>query len=411
MGETLRRRDWGSTNLSANDVLIADLYESVLRPDRIPDVLNRINQHLDCDGLHLVGKDEESGSMFASVAVGSQIVGAEQDYLAHYFRIDPRLAIGLDSPTGVVVACHDFLDDHFVSRNEFYQDFLIPHGPRYVIGGNVYRKGGKNIHVAINHLVGRPRFSQEKRGVVSGFMYHLSRWANQLFIADEVRGAAAAGFFALESLGQGILILDDQQHVLFANRAANHLLGDVLTTHGFRRFWAFGGTLRELFKQVSTDRQARFTTAVHTVGGRALSLLFSLFPLPREQGIGFTMPKGLEAVTRAKDGGSGQGEAKLPSGNASILVLVRARMAAPTTGSFLYQQAFGLTAAEARLADFLALGQSPQDYADQAKVSIATVRTQIRALLAKTGAANLRALVVLLASLPKGTPSQAEQPT
>ena len=387
--------------MSSTDVLIADLYESVLRPDQIPDVLDRINQQLDCDGLHLVGKDEEAGSVFASVVVGSQISGAERDYLAHYFRIDPRLAIGLASPTGVVVACHDFLDDRFVSGSEFYQDFLIPHGPRYIVGGNVFRKGGKNIHVAINHLIGRPQFSDEKRAAVSGFMYHLSRWASQLFIADEVRGAAAAGFFALETLGQGILILDDQQHVLFANRSANHLLGDVLTAQGFRRSWGFGGALRELFKQVSADRQARSTTAVHTVGGKVMSLLFSLLPLPREQGIGFTMPKGLEAATQAKAGSTGHGEVMLPGGDASILVLVRAQLEAPAIGSHLYQQAFGLTGTEARLADALARGQSPQDYADRFQVSIATVRTQIRALLAKTGATNLRSLVVLLASLPR----------
>ncbi|MEW9623594.1 helix-turn-helix transcriptional regulator [Rhodanobacter geophilus] len=257
--------------------------------------------------------------------------------------------------------------------------------------------------MAINHLIGRPQFSDEKRAAVSGFMYHLSRWASQLFMADEVRGAAAAGFFALETLGQGILILDDRQHVLFANQAVNQLLGDVLTAQGFRRSWGYGATLRDLFKQVTADRQARSTTVVHTVGGRVVSLLFSLLPLPREQGIGFTMPKGLEAASRAEEGSPGQREAMLPAGNASVLVLVRAQVEAQATGSRLYQQAFGLTAAEARLADALAQGHSPQDHADRARVSIATVRTQIRALLSKTGAVNLRALVVLLASLPKAS--------
>jgi DNA-binding CsgD family transcriptional regulator len=207
----------------------------------------------------------------------------------------------------------------------------------------------------------------------------------------------------LETLGQGILILDDRQNVLFANQAVNHLLGDVLTAQGFRRSWGYGATLRDMFKQVYADRQARSATVVHTVGGRAVSLLFSLLPLPRERGIGFRMPKGLEAATGAKEGEAGQGDAKLPGGNACVLVLVRAQVGAQATDCRLYQQAFGLTLAEARLADALAQGQGPQDYADRARVSITTVRTQIRSLLSKTGAVNLRALVVLLASLPKAS--------
>lgn len=390
--------------MSSNDVLVADLYESVLRPDKIPDVLGRINRNLDCDGIHLVGKDEDAGHVFASMVVGSQISAGERDYLAHYFRIDPRLPIGQSSPTGLVVACHDFLDDRFVSRSEFYQDFLIPHGPRYIMGGNIYRQGGRNIHVAINHLIGRPKFSKEKRDAVSGFMYHLSRWANQLFMVDEVRRSAAAGFFGLEALGQGVLIFDDRQNVLFSNPAAGQLLGDVLTPCGFRRSWGYRDSFSNLFKQVVFDRQVRSITVIHKVGGYPVTLLLSFLPLPRDQGIGMLMPKGMEGVSQANRVLNNQDGFAVPRGSASVLVLVRSQVDVQAVGNSLYKQAFGFTAAESRLADALTQGQSPKDYAMRVKVSIATVRSQIRSLLSKTGAVNLRALVLLLGSLPKAAP-------
>ena len=383
------------------ETLIADLYESALLPEQIPDVLARINTALDCDGLHLIGKDEDSGGVFASVVIGERIAAAERDYLAHYHRIDPRLQIGLSSPTGVVVACHDFLDDRFVSGSEFYQDFLIPHGPRYVIGGNIHRSGGKNIHIALNHLVGRSQFSEEKRRDVAAYMYHLSRWAKHLFLADELRGAAASGFFALETLGQGILILDERSSILFANKSAQRLLGNVLTTRGFRTSWAPAAQLKAQFKQTILDRQARTLPLVHPVGGQPTPLVLSLLPLPRDRGMGVRMPSGMEAVSRVLDPALPGGIGAIPS--ASLVVLIRAQTASPA-GPGLYQRAFGLTAAEARLADALAHGTSPQAYADTAGLSIATVRTQIRAILAKTGAANLRALVVLLAGLPRASP-------
>jgi DNA-binding CsgD family transcriptional regulator len=384
------------------ETLIADLYESALLPEQIPDVLTRINAALDCDGLHLVGKDEDTSAVFASVVIGERIAAAERDYLAHYHRIDPRLQIGLNSPTGVAVACHDLLDSQFVSHSEFYQDFLIPHGPRYVIGGNIHRAGGKNIHIALNHLVGRPQFSDEKRRDVARYMFHLSRWARHLFLADELRGAASSGFFALETLGQGILILDERSSVLFANQAAQHLLGEVLTTRGFRTSWAPGPQLKSQFKQAIRDRQARTLPLTHLIAGHPTPLVLSLLPLPRDRGIGVRMPSGMEAVSRVLDPALPGGIGAIPS--ASLVVLIRAQEATRPAGPGRYQQAFGLTPAEARLADALAHGASPQGYADTAGLSVTTVRTQIRALLAKTGAANLRALVVLLAGLPRASP-------
>lgn len=383
----------------AKDVLLADLYESALHPDRIPNVLDRINHHLDCDGFHLVGTDEDAARVYVNLAVGPEVEGAVPDYQAYYSRCDPRL--GLNGATGLVICCHDFVDDQFVGRSEFYQDFFIPHGLRYVMGGYIYRKGGRNIIIAFHHLAGRPRFSQDKREAASGFMYHLTCWINLLILADEVRSAASGGFFALDTLGQGILILDDQQHILFANRAAGHLLADVLTAQGFRRSCGFSETLWNLLKQVSKDRQSRSTTVIHTLRGRPVSLLCSLLSLPREQGIGFKMPDGMEGALPNCGEGAPQRQDFFPGSKASVLVMIRTQTSAQVSGRPLYQQAFGLTAAETRLADALLTGQSPQEYADSTKVSIATVRTQIRALLAKTGALNLRTLLISLATLPK----------
>ena len=61
---------------------------------------------------------------------------------------------------------------------------------------------------------------------------------------------------------------------------------------------------------------------------------------------------------------------------------------------------FSLTPAESRLARALALGASSEHYAQEHNLSINTVRTQIRALLAKTGEDSLQGLLRLLSVLP-----------
>lgn len=156
-------------------------------------VIAGFNLFLDCDGVHLIGWDEGKNEGLLSLITGHQIVGAEAAYLSHYQAIDPRRKTWSRAPTGVCIACHDELDDQYVSRSEFYQDFLIPHGPRYVAGGNIFRDGERHVDIAFNHLVGRSRFDGAKREALSGVMYHLARWMPMMVRANWLREAAASG--------------------------------------------------------------------------------------------------------------------------------------------------------------------------------------------------------------------------
>jgi DNA-binding CsgD family transcriptional regulator len=380
--------------MGATDTLIADLYESVLRPDQIPDVLARINAIVDCDGLHLLGKDEDRGQVIASVVIGDRLKKAESDYMAYYHRIDPRLAIGRSIPTGFCGACHDYLDHDFVGHSEFYQDLLIPHGLRYIIGGNVYRKGSTNIHVVMNHGVGREPFHGEKRETIARWMFHLSRWASQLMAADQLRHAVSASSFGIETLGHGVLLMDDRARVRFANRSALVFLGDGITGVSFRKSFRPGAELLTLVRRVLADRQARTATLIQ--GGEGARWVCSVLPLPRARGVGGVTPAGLAGIA----GAASDPGATWDPGAASVVVLIRPEGGAALAGRRLYAVSFGFTPAEAKLAEALVQNMAPKAYAEQAGVSLATVRSQIRAILAKTGAMNLRALVALLGSLP-----------
>jgi DNA-binding CsgD family transcriptional regulator len=66
----------------------------------------------------------------------------------------------------------------------------------------------------------------------------------------------------------------------------------------------------------------------------------------------------------------------------------------------LLAQLFRFTAAESRLAMALLAGAEPAEYATANGVSLATVRTQLRALLAKTGTRRQAELVRLLGGVP-----------
>jgi hypothetical protein len=48
----------------------------------------------------------------------------ERDYAAHFHTIDPNVPLLTKVPLGQWLCTHHYYDDKFVSRNEFYQDFL-----------------------------------------------------------------------------------------------------------------------------------------------------------------------------------------------------------------------------------------------------------------------------------------------
>jgi DNA-binding CsgD family transcriptional regulator len=72
--------------------------------------------------------------------------------------------------------------------------------------------------------------------------------------------------------------------------------------------------------------------------------------------------------------------------------------ASPAPGQLIVM--FDLSPTEARLAHQLSRGVSINEYAENFCVSVATVRTQLRAVLRKTGTSRQQDLIRMLATIP-----------
>lgn len=90
----------------------------------------------------------------------------------------------------------------------------------------------------------------------------------------------------------------------------------------------------------------------------------------------------------------------LPGGPALIAAMVgRRRLCEPMSVQW-FARAHGLTQAESRVLELLCEGLDPRDVASANEVGMATVRTQVNSIRAKTGAASMRELLQRLATLP-----------
>lgn len=362
------------------DALVADLYETVLDPGRVTHVIAGFNRFLDCDGVHIIGWDEGKNEVLLSLITGHQIVGAEAAYLAHYQAIDPRRKMGSRAPTGLCVACHDELDDRYVSRSEFYQDFLIPHGPRYVAGGNVFRDGERHVDIAFNHLVGRSRFDGAKREALSGVMYHLARWMPMMVRADWLREAAASGQAGVDLLSKGVVFFDDGGRVCHANPAAVRLLGHQLNRVNVGLSGSRDGSSLDAHVRTVARTRLPFSTTLHH---RGQTLGLRLSPLPRTPTENGGLGKLVDAVGH-------------PAGfhhRASVVLTVTPLLGERTAGLHDQARRWQLTPAEEALWKALSAGRTPDEHAAARRVKISTVRSQIRALLDKSGHRNLRELM------------------
>lgn len=92
--------------------------------------------------------------------------------------------------------------------------------------------------------------------------------------------------------------------------------------------------------------------------------------------------------------------AVIPLGRSATLVVLGKRHLSERISVQLFARQHGLTPAEMRVLNGLCEGLDPREVAELHQVGLATVRTQVASIRAKTGADNIRDLVCQVAVLP-----------
>ena len=115
--------------------------------------------------------------------------------------------------------------------------------------------------------------------------------------------------------------------------------------------------------------------------------------------------RGLRKLVTLGSAGHGVGIAVVPLGTltdgsrATLLMLGKRQMCEQLSVQW-FARCHGLTPAETRVLEALCVGLEPREVADQFHVGIATIRTQIDSIRAKTGADSMRELVRQVVLMP-----------
>jgi PAS domain-containing protein len=326
--------------------------------------------------------------------------GAVSAYLQHYRSVDlwtsrAAQAVANTSPgqiPKVWTSGHLVPDNEFL-RSEFYNDFGRQLGLRYVVGTVVPLGAAGIMPIGIHRPDGAEPFDQHDARRVQAVLPHLRRalqLRHQLRPSQAMMSTSQA---ALDGLAIGAIVADAEGYVLLANLAAEAMAASD------------GGI--QLVRSRGNTRGRRLTLgACHNEESSKLLELITKTALCGASGGALRVWNSARTTAVAvfvsplpeRLAGAASGSGRRAPGRALVLLKNLSATRVPPSSELL-RELFGLTVHEAEVARALYGGVTKEAVAASRGLRPTTIRTQADAILAKTGATNLRDLERLLGSI------------
>lgn len=361
------------------DELVGMVYEASVESTQWDEPFGLLLKLIDGAGFHLLGWDSQTQtSPFSAVS------DSWRDFIGGYHqgwgKLDPHMRATTADPVGKWLVSHQQFDARFVSRDSYYQDFLMPNGVRHLLGTSLVRGSGIDVVCAVGRPVGVAPFSDDAIALVRRFTPHLQRAVKLHIRTADLRQRVAIGEMALQAMDSGVVALNANGEVVFANQFAEKMLqaGSCLKTCAGRVTASDAAqqvSLRVALKRAASTRHPELIRVQDKSTRVDDSCLVNIVPVsPANRiGAGFFRPDLLLLVSHPK---------QRPAG---------------TPQDFM--KLFNLTPAEGRLAAGIATGQDLDAYAQKARVGKSTVRSHLKSIFHKTGTRRQQELVRLLSQV------------
>ena len=301
-----------------------------------------------------------------------------RSYVDHYHAVDTHSYVNLSGRPGVVDTNSIWEITPSVRQTEFYNEWMQPQQIAAGLSAIVHAEQGRTLLIAMHS---RKPLTTSHATLLQRLLPHVERSFQLNLRLARLDADRAASIEVLERLEQGVVLVDAESEVLFANRSADELL------HADRGLRAQGGKLKPEMPADTVALQA-LIAGCGSSGAAAGS------------GGSLVLSRGLErtplslSVMPVRDA-----VAPMHRRCAAAIVFVTDpdRTAAPARDHV--RDLFGLTQAEAALAVELIEGDGLQAIATRLGVTRETARTHLRHIFDKTGIRSQAELVrVIVAS-------------
>lgn len=314
-------------------------------------------------------------------------------YETEAFEYDPQRRVLLDRPDIRIRYDALHISEREMDRDPYYDLIEREAGFRYYIG----TQSDPHNAVGCTVTVHRSRQTGHAEQAEIDLFQHLFRHLERALLVESRLGLTAETDIEdapelLDGRPTGVIILGGDQRVLFANRNARVFAnrGDafVLDADGIRALrTADNSILQRLLGE------ARSSASIpNTTDGGAMRL-------PRRSGHRDYIVVISPLPQRA---------ALFSHLTPSVCVMITDPEETSSRSTSILQQLYGLTAAEARFAQQLSTGKSPEQASAALDISLSTARTHLTAIFRKTETSRQGELARLLAALPKHLLKQEE---
>ncbi len=350
--------------------LVGLAYASATDASNIKEVLRHFSEHIGARCAQIVTRRLSTGAVLDSQSSGDLCQEANREYVRRWGELDPRAEMLACLPAGQVLRCHEHFDAAFVSANRFFQGYLIPHGLRWSLAG-LYRNG-PDLTTAIMAARGPDAapFEDWAAETLRQLLPHLER-------AAAIRAQIEQQAVAVKSATDMLKMLPTP--CLFADPKGRCVQGNGAFSHSLDEFSAHLVTGRMRFNQ--PEVQSRWEAALLETHATALGRTMTLTsPGGKEWKLHFMPWQPLVAAPDTSD-------------KRVVLVLFEERAAEVQVHSDAAAATARLTRAEMEVLASLLKGLPAKAIASRRSASVHTVRSQIMAILDKTGFNSQRELI------------------
>jgi DNA-binding CsgD family transcriptional regulator len=344
--------------------VVGMVYACALDPGRLPELLRQFSVCVGSPFAQLFTRDIATGAILASHVGDAAGEPANAHYVSHWGTFDPRVRWLASQPAHKVLRCQEQFDEAFVSGSSFYQDFMAPHGLRWSLAAKFPGEPGtETVIVAARPAESRP-FEPWAASALHQVLPHFERSFAIAARMERQSAAVHSAMAMMQSLPTPCLLTDQVGRCLEANEA-------------------FSQALEPLSMRIATGR-VRFVRP--ELQAKWESALFE------------THTTALPAAMVFPDVGGKQWKARLlpwhpvlepgHTVDRKMIVVVFSELAAqprpaPQPGSMAATAR--LTRAEVEVLAGLLKGLPAKAIASRRSASVNTVRSQIVAILEKTG--------------------------
>jgi DNA-binding CsgD family transcriptional regulator len=366
--------------MDVDDGVVQDLYQAAAGMVHWNAALLRLDAAIGSVVSQLVVVDKTNGRLVLSEQPDHTPIAAVLDYVREYHRIDPHTAYIATRPVAETVHTADVFPAPSMDEHPFYREFWFPYNVQSLLGAKIAEDDHHVAMIGLMRYFDAPVHTSSQVALAGRYFTHLSNAFRIAKHLQKLQFTAIVGHNLMASSARPMILIGGDLSILAANTAATDLIRQGTTFV----------SVNELLACRHQASQRALLGALEKIGGGACS-----GPGTRRTAVRIKSLAGVDALCSVWDMRPETSMGAFGSQPAALLTVALPQTAGEVD-PILIGSMFDLTPAEVRLAERLMKGDDMTCIAAAHRVSLATLRTQLRSVFSKTDTHRQAELVALL---------------